>query len=661
MMLKRCQHDLWESRKTIGGCIGLGILATVALVPVEGMGKTGSGAGYLSWFSDGNSRALRQIHRGTKTRIAGAREFLLGKEIRKLRLEEVVELVRTRNLNLAQQKYLVDSADQAIVQADSSFDTSLSLSLGVTHSTTRERKEIITRLRQTAGSWKYAVGDAILDANGIETGRFVEEGSDLIGTIKPESDLCQAFRTGRITIDGTEMSNAVCTSAIAVTTEDEFASGNQLYFSDNWTGSLGLFRGFGWGQTLSLGLSTNYIPYDYEEGGLGRPGSKDKVIGLGATAMDLGESEWTSSASANFSTPLPFSKNFGEYGTIQSVNLLKAEISKNQAEINEASQVNVTVQMALNAYWDLILSLLQVESAIEHRSVLAAQKRYAQKMYDLKRFTEYSLMQARTEVENARNEEEITWNSFIIQGNRLAEMLDLPADTVIFPVGFSSRLGDRMSIDAEASIANAMQNHPQIRSQNYSVDLSEVELKHRQKQLLPNLSLNFSYNIKEENAIYGYKSFGESMEGLADPDSRNYTVTLNLSYPLGNNDVQARYAQARAAREQSLDSLHLTRLNVTRSVNDAISNSYSNGNQLALAGANLKLARSSFRIARSQWENDKVSSFDMLRRERDLFEARTAYITALIAQRKSHVDLLAAEGKLVSYQVGDQTVAGVKQ
>ena len=652
-MMPRPREHLTSLPRALGGA-ALGLAAALFLLPEDGVGRTGSGTSNLSWFSDTNSRSLRRVEAATRARVSGAREFLLGKRVLKLGIEDVLRLVRARNLTLAQQSHLVDSAGQAVVQNEALLDPSLSFSLGVTHSTSRERKETITRMRQTDGSWKYAVGDEILNQDGTGTGEFVQSGSPLIGTVKPESELCSVAK--QITIDGdTSFRDAACNSTLAVTTEDEYASGNSFYFSDSWTSSLGLFKGFDWGSSLSLGLTTNYFPYDLEQYG---NGSKDVNVGLGATAMDLGQGEWTSSASASFSTPLPFSKNFGEEASIQSVLLRKSEISRSQAEETRAFQVNSTVQMALNGYWDLVLSLLQVESAIENWSLQNAQKDRASKLYDLQRVTEYDLMQARTNVANAHNQEEITWNSFIIQGNNLAELLDLPADTVIFPVGFTGELAREELPDIRQSLDAAMQDHPLLKVQSLAVDLDEVELKYRERQLLPNVSLNFSYNISEENAVFGYPTFGESMAGLADPDSRNYSVTINFSYPFGNNDVNSRHAQARAAREQALDTLHLARIGITRNVNDAVSNTYSSGNRLNLAGTNLKLARSSHEIALQQWERDKVSAFELLRSQKDLYDARTQYINALVARKKARVDLLAAEGKLATYQADGHGASG---
>ena len=320
---------------------------------------------------------------------------------------------------------------------------------------------------------------------------------------------------------------------------------------------------------------------------------------------------------------------------------------QSQAKLSRDQRINAVLQQALIAYWNLVQGLLQLDTAIIHQSMLAQQRNHTQRMYKNHRATEYALMQARAEVANARNEEEIAWHNLITRANLLSEILDLPQNTVVLPSGFGKQLGRDFPLDGQKAMDTALEQHPSILAQHIDLDVKELDLRHSEHQLWPDLNMFFNYDISEINSIFGYKSFGESMAGLADPDSRNYSFGITFNYPWGNTDLEARRVQSRSSRDQSVDNFQLARMRVARNVNGALSSAYSARSQVSLAQTNLRLARAAHLSAKRQKNQGKLTEFDLLTREKDLFNARKSLIDALIGHRKSHVNLMAAGGNLV--------------
>lgn len=613
-----------------------------------------------------------------QTKRPGARRFLWGKSLRPLKVSDVLLLTKQQNLTLALQNLQVEQAGYAIDQADSLFNPEFYLSLNYARSNSRERVESITRLRELVvqeGDWldtdTYGTDDTEDDAqwwwkraddetnddNAYELYEAyivdeLESTLDYGHDTDPVHQLKQVEaddeRLGQTLLDAGLQNTCVMLSGEAVgnscsdaqfrtevRTEEEYAS----YWSDwseSWGGSVGVSDYLSWGGSVSASLSSNLYPYD---------ATKSVSLGL-KTATNLGEREWVSGLSSSFYTPLPWTKNFGNEGFRPAVDLNQARLAKLKSQWSQSSQLNLQIAEALTNYWEVVRAGLQVESSTLYRKTLEERLEQVLKQFKLHRVTEYDKMQAEAALENALNTEEIAWNTYVSRSNTLAEILNLPDVMVPVPSDYDKELGNVPDIKPAAAMELALKNHPHIQSERVSLHLADTEINYRKNQLLPDVNFLLSLSLGESKSIFGYRSWGSSMKGLTDPDSLNYSFGLTFSYPFGNESVKSNYASSLADRDWARDSLMLSEMSVVQKINTSLASNLSTRRRVALASQELSLSQQAFARAQRLRKIGRLSEFELLERNNDLFNARVTHINALIDQRLQWVKLQAAEGIL---------------
>lgn len=598
----------------------------------------------LDWSVLGldSSGSLPLFNQAVTVESQGARKVFQGKTIEHYSPAELVEQIGRRNTRLAQQPHQVRQAQEKVVAAAAVFDPSLRVSLQYNRSRNRDRSESIARWRETAKSWEEVTAADVgsqytITVNDVTVTRTVTTGD--VGKTWFElgvgSESC-------ITVDGDPMGDT-CSNDPRFLTEEEYASVSSVYWSESWAGSVQGSKIFPWGTVANVAVNTTYTPYNYSLS------TSLRSVGYPLdTALNLGETQWASDLSLGFSTPLPYSKNFGSQGNAAAVAVEQARLNAEKTRQQQDVQINAELEGGLTAYWELVRNLLAVESALLNQQVLEKRSEQLRHLLKSQRVTEYDLLSAEAGVESARNQEEIAWNNVILQTNRLAELLDLPPEKIVLPQGFVESLTKEEPVDWETIQRSALAHRAEIKYAEINSDGQKLEEQFRWQQLKPDLSLSFSYKVlgKGSAALFGYDNFSDSVLALFDPDEQQYYVGLNFSYPLGNHAAKSKHAQARTSHQRAIDGILDTRVSVTREVSNAMAEVRSREFRVRLAQANLKSALSAFETSDRLRTMDRITEFEYLKQHQVVAEARISLVNALIDRRLAHLHLLAGQGIL---------------
>ncbi|MGH8644893.1 MAG: TolC family protein [Gammaproteobacteria bacterium] len=512
------------------------------------------------------------------------------------------------------------------------FDPLLNLSGGYRRVDTYERSDTITRERSSGATFvPVDITPSDVDPTTDEEGNPVTP-EDAFGTL-----IC-------VTVDEALVNAEQCSLQTQSSTLREFAS-----FSGNpteaWDFSFGAAQLFPWGSSLEAQFQSTHRIKDFfnlDPFGLLEPLSLEDPIGQGSRFP------WTTSFLAAFTTPLPFSRNFGPYGFFPNVGVMVAERRDRQADWSVAASVNSVLRDVDGAYWEIVRNIKQLQINVEQRKVLESLAEHARVLFEAGALTRYDKAQVDADLEDFKNGEQIAWNNYVAASNTLVDLLDYERGTVFLPVQYSAELEEPVTVDPAAAFTTAMKHRPEIKLSQLDIEARDIEFKHRKIQTLPDLSLSAGVFLNQSDAVLGYEDWTDSFGNVFDPDQENFFVSVNFRIPLGNRAVKSALSQARIRRDQATDESRRTINEVIQELNTVIAAIYSTEATIAQRKINLELAQLAYDKASGLIEQGLITSFELLRKLNDLFTARSAYINTLVDHKKTWAQLLAAEGVLAT-------------
>ena len=585
-------------------------------------------------------RVLSVIEAGGR----GASVTLHQRRPLELTLDEALQQGLERNPGvLAQQQERV-IARQLRVQSEATFDPAINLAAAYTRTDFFERRDFVVRARAT----RFISRGTTPDGTGNITDQFRDpfvdpESGQTVGEESQPIALTDSFgNLVCVSVDGRLVNPGQCSLQTEVRGAEERASSDADPI-EAWTLTAGAAKLFPWGSRLEVEFESayrlkNFFPLDSL--GLLRPLSPDDPIGQGSTFP------WASSFSAALNTPLPFSKDFGPYGSVPNIGVLLAKVSERQADWAFKAALNNTLLAVDDAFWELVRNLLQLDIIENQRHILEQRVTRAKRLYETRQITTYDQAQIDTELATIESQEQFAWSAVVTSSNRLAELLDYPADVVLLPARYTGALRQSVTVDEQTAFATARAIRPELNVSRLRLESSRILFQNSQAQTRPDLFLTFSAALSQTDQVLGYKSLGDSLSHVFSPDLSDYFVGVSFRIPIGNREVRSRRAQARLRRDQARDEVQQTENGVAQEINTVIAAIHSTRAQIAESEASLQYAEVAYDKAVGLRDQGLITEFELLQKLSDLLVSRAAYINALVDHRKTRAQLLAAQGVL---------------
>ncbi len=520
---------------------------------------------------------------------SGTRKFFDGKEILEVTLETVAESVLKRNLAIETKFYDQLISHAALTLAKSSFLPVFNVSGTFENWRTFERFQPLTRDRP-----KFDDPDT-----------------------KPPPP--------RIIVNGQVVSDSEI-EQFAPKAGIETASSDSL--TKTWTLAPSVSQLLPWGFSFDASLQSVYqrVPT--------------------SSTFDFWDRPWTTALSVGFSTPLPYTKDFGPTGAPNDINITLAEINREVAFWDLQSSVNDNLLSAITAYWDLVRSVKRLKATIENRKIIEKLHAHTLTMFQAQRTTAYGKFQVEARLANIKNREEIAWANFFQASNQLANIINLNSSMVILPKRYSKEFKNKLRFNHKTALKKAKRYRPDLIRERKSIKSQKTLVEFRKNQVKPDVKLSGSISRSQSNSVFGYDSWGESMENLFDEDSRNMVIGISFSIPWGNHTVKASLARERVRLKQQEFSVRAVENQVTQEINDALAILNIAQTRIRTTKSNLFASRKSYLLSRNLLRAGRVAEFEMLNKVEDVLTAHLSYVDALIEHKKAEYQLLAAEGKL---------------
>ena len=338
--------------------------------------------------------------------------------------------------------------------------------------------------------------------------------------------------------------------------------------------------------------------------------------------------------------------------------LVITTLNQDISEIQLQASIINTVSNVRNAYWDLVFAIQSVDVA--RRSVELADQlvRDNQTRVEIGTMAPIDVVQAQSQAatqrqnlavaEGTRRTNELALKRLIVGGTQDSNWLATlnPLDRPEFsPQPIDVAAAVRRALDARTDLAQARKN----------LLVNTTTLKYLNNQTLPQADLVARYGLIGQGgtqftgctgAGISRSCTGELIGGYSDALStlfgHNYptwTLQLNVSYPIGMSAADATIARAHIQESQVQAQLKQIELQIATDVTNAATNVQNNVERVQAAQAAREFAQRTLEAEQSKFEVGMSTNYFVVQAQRDLATAQNNELQAVLAYRKSLVEL----------------------
>jgi HAE1 family hydrophobic/amphiphilic exporter-1 len=314
-----------------------------------------------------------------------------------------------------------------------------------------------------------------------------------------------------------------------------------------------------------------------------------------------------------------------------------------------------------SAYWNLVSAHANVEARRSTLDLAQELARVNKAKVDVGSLPPIDLMAAQAEV--AANQEQLIIAETAVRQaeDRLRLLILDPTDASNWNVALDpidSAPAATVTVDADKAVARALQGRADLVRARRDIDNSEISLTYAGNQRLPDVRLNASYQASGlggtqvlrtggfPGTIVGPGAVTDFASVLGQVTGRDYptwAVGVSVSYPIGDSVDQANYARARLERAQVAQRLKGAESRAILQVRDAAWKVEMNAKRIDTARAARELADQRLDAERKRFEVGMSTSFLVIQAQRDLAQARTNDLAAVLAYTLSLVDFEALQ------------------
>jgi outer membrane protein TolC len=414
------------------------------------------------------------------------------------------------------------------------------------------------------------------------------------------------------------------------------------------------------GAAVGQGIETGNNTYN---GGL----AQNFLWGGGNLAVTLNNNKQTTTSQTALFNPA-FNTNWAAQYTQPLLRNFKIDSNRQQlvitklnqdiSEIQLRSLIINTVSNVRNAYWDLVFAAQSVEVA--RRSVELADQlvRDNQTRVEIGTMAPIDVVQAQSQAatqrqnlanaEGTRRTAEIALKRLIVNGTQDPNW-NAAIDATERPEFSPS------PVDVVSAVRRALDSRTDLQQARKNLQVNDTTLKYLTNQTLPQADLVARYGLIGQGGTQftgcsgsgiSRACTGELVGGYGDALStlfgRNYptwTLQLNVSYPLGTSAADATVARARVQENQVEAQLKQIELQIATDVTNAATNVQSNVERVQAAQAARDFAQRTLEAEQSKFEVGMSTNYFVVQAQRDLATAQNNELQAVLAYRKSLVEL----------------------
>ncbi len=338
----------------------------------------------------------------------------------------------------------------------------------------------------------------------------------------------------------------------------------------------------------------------------------------------------------------PLLRNRGKLATQR--NLLIAQTNRGISRETFELQITDVILSVEGAYWNLAESIAQLDVAAE--SLDLAKQLHGQNVIRVEVGTLAPLELVQSEAGVASREVEIIRARAAI-GDRsdvLRQLMNLERygdlwDLPIVPT--SDPFEQPATVGLDEAIEIALENRPELRQQQLALQNRQVDVDYFRNQRQARLDFAGTYGL---NGVGGditdpdFPSDGDyldAMDQILNADFDGWRVALNFAFPIQNRTAKANSAIADVNFDRALAVQKDVELGVVTEVRRVARALEASLEAVESAEVARRLQERNYEAEQKRYDNGMSTSFQVLRIQEDVTQARSQYVDAVSAYRRA--------------------------
>lgn len=350
--------------------------------------------------------------------------------------------------------------------------------------------------------------------------------------------------------------------------------------------------------------------------------------------------QYQSSVRAGLTQPLL--RNFWIDAGRLNIKLSKKELQ--QSELGLEYTIMQTLNQVAQAYYDLIAARDQVTVQVKAVELAEQLEREMRRKVEVgteaplsERQAQSQAATARSDLIRARFDAEVAENSLkrLITGNFIS--LD---EVALEPT--EKLLAVYQAVNERESWQNGLQFRPDYLQTRIDIERANIQLEYRRNQLFPQLDVELTYG---RNGLA--PNLNDSLQQIGDNRFYSYGGAVVLNFPLTFRTDRANFKIAKVNKQTAVLQLKLLEENIVSDIDNAVKAVRSAYSATVSSREARIYSEAALDAEQKKLENGKSTSFEVLRLQRDLTDARAQEINALAAYNKALYILYFREGTIL--------------
>ena len=334
--------------------------------------------------------------------------------------------------------------------------------------------------------------------------------------------------------------------------------------------------------------------------------------------------------------------------------LLVSRINRHISDIDLRETIANTLAEVRRAYWDLVYAKASV--GVQQQALDLAERlvRDNRARVEIGTLAPIDVVQAQSEAAARRQSlaeaeqqlrtAEIALKQLIVDGTD-DEAWDAEINAVDRPVL------DQGPIDVDAAIRTALDARTDVARTRRQQEINDVTLQNLENATLPALDLVGSFRLQGQGGTERISPFlggpasrtipggyGDALDDVFRADFPDWTVRLQLSYPLGQSAQKAAHARARLQVRQTRAQIRQIELRIAAEVTNAAVQIESVQERIDAARAARELAEEQLEAEESKFEVGTSTNFFVVQAQRDLATARDSELRAILDYQNAVIE-----------------------